>query len=378
MEQNKKKIVRKTMTLGGRSLAIETGKLAPQANMAVRVQYEDTVVLATAVANEPRIDSDFFPLRVDYEEKLYAGGFIKSSRFMKREGRPRDEATIAARLIDHAIRPQFPKDFMDEVQVIVTVLSVSEGADPETLSLIAASAVLHASDIPWAGPLGTVRVGGKKDEGNNKVTKFVLNPVENGKEAPQLDLDLVLTGSKDKISAMEGEFNEVEEESFLKALAFGHKEIQKVAKFIDEFAREVGNKKYVYESQALPQNLINDITKLVGKEIKKMVFTPMEKLDRVDRYRDILEKIEAEFEGKYKKTDMKRAFDEIEKKMVQQLVLKDKKRPDGRGFEQVRPLNMEVGVLPRVHGSALFNRGITQRARFFCGGSQAFKRSGEA
>ncbi|MFH1896615.1 MAG: polyribonucleotide nucleotidyltransferase [bacterium] len=360
MESSKKKIVKKTMELGGRTLTLETGKLAPQANMAVRVQYDDTVVLATAVANEPRADSDFFPLRIDYEEKLYAGGFIKSSRFMKREGRPRDEATISARLIDHAVRPQFPKDFMDEVQVVVTVLSVSEKADPVTLSLIAASAALSASNIPWGGPLGSVRVGGKKDEGGNKVSQFTLNPAENGEEAPKLDLDLVLTGTANKISAMEGEFHEVEEDSFLKALKFGHPHIKEIASFIEEFSKEVGHKKYVYESQALPKEIMGDITKFIGEDIKKMITTPMEKLDRVDAYRDIMAKIEAEFEGKYKKTDMKRAFDEIEKKMVRKLILEDKKRPDGRDFETVRPLSMEVGVLPRVHGSALFSRGITQ------------------
>lgn len=350
-------IVTKQMELGGRTLTLETGLFAPQANMSVKAQYGETVVMANVVANEPREGTDFFPLRVDYEEKLYAGGFIKSSRFVKHEGKPTDQATIAARLIDHAVRPLFPKDFMDEVQLTVTVLSVSPEGDPETLAMIAASAALHASNIPWNGPSASIRLSGKKDE-QNKIREYTLNP-QNG-EVHEADFDLILTGLKNRILAMEGEFNEVSEESFLKALEKGSEHINQIADFIDQFAKTVGKTKYVYESQALSKDILSDVQRVAGNDIKQMVETPMNKLDRVDVYRDIQAKVETELEGKYKKTDMARALDETEKKMVRKLVMEDKKRPDGRKFNEVRPLFMQVGVLPRVHGSAIFQRGLTQ------------------
>ena len=345
------KPIKKETEFAGRKLSLETGRLAPQANLSITARYGDTVILATAVANEAKEEIDYFPLRVDYEEKLYAGGFIKTSRFVKREGRPSDEATITSRLIDHAIRPLFPSDFMESVQVIVTVLSVDDESDPEFLAMVAASAVLHASDIPWNGPMGTARIG-KKDG------QLTLNP--NYSDIDDLDFNLIISFVGDRILAMEGDFNQVPEKALKEAIELGHEETKSIISLIKDFAAAVGKKKYEYESQALSKELLKDVSDLAGKRIEEMVKTPMDKLDMVDVKTALLEEVHKEFEGKYKKADMNRAVNEVEKSLVRKLILKDKKRPDGRKIDEIRSLDMAVGILPRTHGSGLFARGVTQ------------------
>jgi len=346
-------IIKKEIDFAGRKLSLETGKLAPQANMSVLARMGETVVLATAVANEPRDNIDYFPLRVDYEEKLYAGGIIRGSRWVKREGRPTDEATVNSRLIDHAIRPLFPKDFMEDIQVIVTVLSIDKESDPQILSFIAASAVLHASDIPWTGPVAAVRLGLKDDS-------FVVNPPVNSNGEEDAELDMVISSIGGKVLAIEAEGNEVPEEKLIEGLKFCQEPLAQLAEFIDDFAKAVGKKKYDYESSALPEEMLNSITEFAGEKIKKIVSTPLEKVDFVDAYQDLLEEVYAKFEGKYTKSDMKRAIDEVEKKEIQKLIMEEGKRVDGRGLDEVRSIEIEAGILPRPHGSVFFARGITQ------------------
>lgn len=348
---SKQKIVKKEMDLAGRKLSLETGLYAPQTNRAVFARYGDTVVLATVVANEPSMEPDFFPLRVDYEERLYAGGFIKTSRFVKREGQPSEQATIAGRLIDHAIRPLFPKDFMDEVQVVVTILSVDKESDPEILGLIAASAALTSSDVPFAGPCATVRVGLK--EGN-----FILNPGNGDLEGS--DLDIVVSVLKDRVLAMEAKVNNLPEEKIVGAVDFAIKEAQPVLKFINEFAKEVGAEKYAYAPHGLDNELIEDIRKESEETLKKMVATPLDKVDWVDAYQDLKQKVYEAFEGKYARAKMDQALNYVEKKVLRKLVLEEKKRPDGRKLAELRPIEIQLSVLPRTHGSAFFARGITQ------------------
>lgn len=351
------KIIRKEMTFAGRTLSLETGRLAFQANQAVLARYGDTVILATVVANKPQGEYDYFPLRVDFEEKLYAGGFIKSSRFIKRETKPTDEATVAARLIDHAVRPLFPKDFMDEVQVITTALSVEPEGDPELVSLIAASAALSASDVPWHGPLGSVRV--VLENGT-----FVLNPAlpasSKENEGDPFDLDLVISYLGDRVVAIEGEAKIVPEEKLLEALTFGGEQVQPLLTFLRDFAQEVGRGKYVYEPEVLAPELIAEVRKLAGERIQKMLATPLDKLDYVDFQTKLKEDTYAHFEGKYNRVKLDEALACLEKESVRHLIMEEGKRPDGRKLNELRPISAEVGILPRTHGSALFVRGLTQ------------------
>ncbi len=343
---------------------METGKLAPQANQAVLARMGETVVLATAVANEPREGIDYFPLRVDYEEKLYAGGHIKGSRWVKREGRPTDEATVTARLIDHTIRPLFPKDYHEDVQVIVTVLSIDDENDPQILALLAASSALHASDIPWAGPVSAVRLGLKEDN-------FIINPPVNGED--DLDLNAVVSSVDSKIQAIEAEGREISEEKFIEGLEFCQEPLAKLHDFINDFAKAVDNEKLEYESTALDKDLLQDVTDFTEEKVRKIVTTPMDKIDFVDTRNDLLEEVYAKFEGKYAKTDMKRAVDEVEKKQIRRLIFEEGKRVDGRGIDDIRPIEIHPGFLPRTHGSAFFARGMTQALSIVTLGSSSLE-----
>ena len=344
-----KKIVTKEIPFNGSILKLETGIYAPQANMAVLATLGETVVLATVVCNEPQADLDYFPLRVDYEEKLYAGGFIKTSRFIKREGRPTDEATITARLIDHAIRPLFPKDFMNDTQVIVTVLSLDEDHNCDVLSMIAASAVLTASDVPFAGPFASVRVGLKDG-------KFVTNP--SIQKEGDMDFNMVLSGLKGKVLACEAEAKEIEDKKIYEAFEYGLFQMEPIFDLINDFSKEVGTKKMEYKSFALEKALIEDVKDFVLKDVKKLIASKY--TDRVDQTLDLEEKLYEKYEGKHSKSNMKKALEYIEKEATQELILKDGKRPDGRKFDEIRDLSAKIGVLPRTHGSGFFQRGLTQ------------------
>ncbi len=349
-------IVRKEIEFAGRRLVLEAGKLAGQANMAVQVTYGDSVVLTTAVSGGLNKDLDYFPLSVNYEERLYAGGLIKSSRFIKREGRATDEAVIIRRLIDHAIRPLFPEGFKDEVQVVNTVLSLDPSADPRFLSMIGTSASLHASDIPWEGPMVTALVGYINDE-------YVLNPSREQLEESDLDLVISFVGKDLRYLAMEAAANLLPEETILGAIEFARNRLGPVLELIEEFARELNPEgtKYEYESQILPEELLEDVRAVIEPRVEDLLYRNITKKHEFNALREeILEEVYSKFEGKYKKADMARSFEEIEKEVLQRNIVLHEKRPDGRGIKEVRPISCEVSLLPRTHGSALFNRGVTQ------------------
>lgn len=347
-------IIRKELDLAGTKLVLETGELAAQAAGAVKASFGETVVLATAVAQKASADVDFFPLTVDYQERLYAGGKISTSRFIKREGRPSEEAVLTARLIDRSIRPLFPKDYQAEVQVIITVLSVDGENDPDIVSLIAASSALSCSDIPWNGPIAGLRIG--KQNGG-----FLLNPKEDEKSFSTLDL--VLVSTKEEIVMIEATGPQVDEESIVAAVNFGLAEGKKVIRLIEELAHEVGRDKQKYTPDKLSAPKEKAVKDFIGSHLIKELANPTIAQDE-NWFSQSLEKLEKEF--------LKEAEKEITSKILSEILdgevadflrkrtLTDKKRIDGRGPNDIRPISIKVGILPRTHGSALFQRGATQ------------------
>lgn len=350
------KIVKKETTFAGRKLILETGELALRANMSVKATYGDTVVLATVVSAPALPDSDFLPLTVNYEEKLYSSGSIKSSRFMKRDGKSTDDAVIAQRAIDHAIRPLFPKDYMDQVQVIATVLSLDETSDPEFLSMVATSAALRASDIPCYGPMSTARVGIMNNE-------LVLSPAMSEMH-DEADLHMIVSfsGREKKFLAVEAGANIIPEDKILEAINFARDNVDPLISLVEEFAEEVnpGIKKYEYVSQALSEDVLNAVAEVAKEKVEDLVRQNLPKSEVKSKYDEILEELFSKFEGTYKKIDLVRAFEGLEKKAIRSLVLKENKRIDGRGENDIRPISSKIGILPRTHGSALFTRGTTQ------------------
>lgn len=325
--------------------------MAEQAGGAVLAQYGETVVLAAVCSSAARDDVDFFPLTVEYAERLYAGGRISSSRFIKREGRPSDAATLSARIIDRSIRPYFPKDFYNEVQVIVTVLSIDEQNDPDILAIIATSAALAISEIPWKGPVGGVRMGLSTDG------QFLVNPMAEAKEASRLEL--TLSGSKEAVSMVEAGAKEITEAEMLQAMAEGHKVIQSVVTLIEDFVGKVGKPKASYEAKGVDEALAAEITKYVDEHIGTSLLTP-DKMSREDAVSDFSKEVFAQFADRATNREMSDVVDKAIKKQIRTMILKDKVRVDGRKPNEVRPIWTQVGVLPRTHGSALFTRGQTQ------------------
>ena len=341
------------MQLGSEILVLETGKLAPQANCAVLASLGGTVVLATVVAIPSTEEPNFFPLRVDYEEKLYAGGLIKSSRFIKREGRPSDEAIIAGRLIDHAIRPLFPKDYMDDTQVIVTVLQIDSKNNPELLGLIAANAALASSDIPFNGPSGSIQVGIDSED------KSVFFPFQQDIENLKANLTVSFLEGK-KVLAMEGDFHQIPEEKLFELMTEAEPHATEIIKFINEFVKEAGVKKYEYKSFKVDESILAEIKGFAYDKIRAMIEKASEKMDFNDQWNLLQTETFKIFEGKFTKSIMIRCLEELQQDVVRKLIIEDKKRPDGRGLDEIRPLSAEVGLLSRTHGSAVFNRGLTQ------------------
>ncbi|GIW69478.1 MAG: polyribonucleotide nucleotidyltransferase [Patescibacteria group bacterium] len=350
------KIVRKETSFAGRKLVLETGELAMQSDMAVKASYGDTVVLATVVHSAPLPDVDFFPLTVNYEEKLYASGTIKSSRFVKRDGKATDEAVISKRLIDHAIRPLFPKEYMDEVQVVVTILSLDVDADPEFTSMVAVSAALSASEIPWDGPMVSVRVG--KVNGN-----YILNPSSLVLQTEsKLNMMVSFVGEQKKFLAVEAEAHIVPEDEIFGAINYARDNSDALFSFIKEFAREVNPDSivYPYEPKVLSPELVSDVSAIAKETIEKIIRMEFDKTELKEKREEMQGKVFTELEGKYKKADMLLALEELEKKSIQHLILEEGKRPDGRGVKDIREITCQIGLLPRTHGSALFTRGVTQ------------------
>uniref|UniRef100_A0A831YYS9 Polyribonucleotide nucleotidyltransferase n=1 Tax=candidate division WWE3 bacterium TaxID=2053526 RepID=A0A831YYS9_UNCKA len=350
------KVIKKEIEFGGRILSLEYGELAGQANGSVLARYGDTVVLATATSDKAKEDLGYFPLSVEYVERLYAGGIIKGSRFVKREGRPSDEAVISGRLIDRSIRPLFPKDYLDEVQVVITVLSVDRENDPAVLGVIGASAALACSDIPWEGPIGAVRLGRVAADG--KVPELRLNPVAG--EIAVSDLDLIVSGKTDEIVMVEGGASEVSEEEILKAIEFAQGHISPVTKLISDLAEEIGIAKREVEVDPQVRHMMEDLRGFALAPLKGIVEEATNKEEFNERLAELSEKVFKEFEGTYQKVGMATGLGELKKEAVRELLIKDGKRTDGRKFDEVRPLHIRVGVLPRTHGSAIFQRGETQ------------------
>jgi len=336
------KIVSNKIEIGGRTLKLTVGRVAEQANMAVLASYGETCVLVTVVASQPRPDLGYFPLNVEYMEKLYAGGRIKGSRWVKREGRPSDEAILAGRLIDRSIRPLFPKGYNNEVQVTITVLSVDGENDPVVLASLATSAALTFSDIPWQGPITTVAVGLKDDH-------YSVNPVSLEKEIS--DLDLVVSGTSERAIMIEAKANQVDEEKMAGAIDFAQKEIGKLVEFIEKMAKQVGKKKAAFRYKE-DTKLADKVHKLAKKSIEDSLGGGGDNFKELEKA--IVEQLPEESEKA-----VKEAFSTLFKKIVRAQLLAGK-RPDGRKIGEVRPLNIEVGVLPRTHGSAIFSRGKTQ------------------
>ena len=336
--------------IGGRALTIETGRLAGQANGAVTVQYGETVVLATAVAaREPRPDVDFFPLTVDYEERLYAAGKIPGG-FFKREGRPAERAILTCRLTDRPIRPLFPKGFRNDVQVIVTVLSADQENEPDILSIIGASAALTISDIPFEGPVGAVKVGYIGG-------KLVINPLAS--QMPESQLDLTIAGSRDAVVMVEAGANQVPEDVLLEAIRDGHTAIQELVKVQDEMRAALGKEKFSFSVHEISSELRESIEKIVGDRIQTVVYHQDKQVREAERKRLIREVVAALGEGTRDK-DVAQVIEDMEFNVVRSGILDDGKRPDGRDLTTIRPLSCDVGVLPRTHGSGLFQRGQTQ------------------
>ncbi|MBE8848616.1 polyribonucleotide nucleotidyltransferase [Enterococcus durans] len=344
-------------TWGGRPLQIEVGQLAKQANGAVLVRYGDTVVLSAAVASKEAKDTDFFPLTINYEEKMYAAGKIPGG-FIKREGRPSTEATLTARLIDRPIRPMFADGFRNEVQVTNIVMSVETDCSPAMAAMLGSSLALSISDIPFDGPIAGVEVGRVNGE-------YVLNPTV--EQAEQTDIELTVAGTKQAINMVESGAKEVSEEDMLGALLFGFDAIKELVAFQEEIVQAVGKEKMEVSLLQVDAGLKKEIFDASYGTMKTAVMTE-EKLAREDNIEqvkiDIREAYAEKFAGHEEEDhllkEVKQITEDLEKDVVRELITIDKIRPDGRKLDEIRPLSSETGLLPRVHGSGLFTRGQTQ------------------
>src|SRR3990172_2810146 len=311
------KIVSKSVEIGSRTLTLEVGRSAQQATSAVLARYGDTIVIATVVASRKESNHDYFPLTVEYVERLYAGGRIKGSRWVKREGRPSDDAILKARLIDRSIRPLFNQNYKHDIQIIITVLSVDGENEPDILGIIATSAALAISPIPWNGPIGSVRVGYVPSP--NGESGFFLNP--GLKELAFSELDLVVSATKEKVIMLEAGANQIKEETFISGIAFAREE-----------TKEIGN----------------------------LILARVSKEQEGDELTVLSDSIAQVYAEKYDRGDIEKAIDQLFKEQIRQDILKNKKRADGRKPEDIREISGEVGLLPRTHGSAMFRRGQTQ------------------
>jgi len=341
-------------TVGGRPLTFETGKLASQAGGAVTVQFGDSVVFAAAtMGNEPRVGQDFFPLTVEYEERMYAGGRIPGS-FFRREGRPGSDAILISRLTDRPLRPLFNEDIRNEVQVIMFSLSADWENPLDVLAINAASCALMISDIPWGGPVGAVRVGRVNGE-------FILNPTYS--QIDESDLDLRIAGTADAILMVESGSNEIDEESVIAALQFGHEAIQPIVETQLQMAKEIGKTKREVPLFSLDETLVEKVYNRIADEINQALDAPHTKHELQDAIDELKSNVIDEYtdpEDAEEIAAYKEAFEETYKRVVRSRILNQNKRPDGRSLTEIRPIWCEVGVSPRAHGSGLFTRGETQ------------------
>ncbi|MFK4340011.1 MULTISPECIES: polyribonucleotide nucleotidyltransferase [unclassified Paenibacillus] len=342
------------MQLGGRKLVLETGRLAKQANAAVKVSYGETVVLCTVTASNAPKDLDFFPLTVNYEERLYAVGKIPGG-FIKREGRPSQKAILSSRLTDRPIRPLFPEGFRNDVQVLNLVMSVDQDCEPEIAAMIGTSAALSISDVPFNGPIGGVAVG--RVDG-----QFVINPDIAQQNAS--DLYLVVAGTKDAIMMVEAEGNEIPEEVMLEAIMFGHDEIKNIVAVIEQLVQVAGKEKMQVKLHAVDEKVNSEVRAYAAERLVEAVKI-IEKHARQEAIDAVNEETVAHFEAQYIETpellkDVSEVLYDIVKEEVRRLITHDKVRPDGRKLDEIRPIESDTSILPRTHGSGLFTRGQTQ------------------
>lgn len=341
-----------TMDLAGRTLRIDIGRVAAQANGAALMHYGDTVVLCTATASDkPREGIDFFPLSVEYEEKLYAVGKIPGG-FNKREGKASENAILTSRVIDRPMRPLFPKDYRNDVTLNNLVMSVDPQCRPELVAMLGSAIATSISDIPFAGPCATTQVGMIDGQ-------FVINPTQ--EEWKNGDLNLTVASTSEKVIMIEAGANEIPEDKMIEAIYMAHEVNQSIIAFINEIVAEVGKEKHQYTSCAVPDELFAAIRELVPPEkMEEAVFTDVKQV-REENIKEITEQLEEAFAEKEEWLEvLGEAIYQYQKKTVRKMILKDHKRPDGRAIDQIRPLAAEIDLIPRVHGSAMFTRGQTQ------------------
>ena len=351
------KITTKTADIDGRTLSFEVGRYAQQASSAVVGRLGDTMVLVTVVEGKQRADIDYFPLSVEYAEKLYAGGRIKGSRWVKREGKASDEAVLKGRLIDRSIRPLFPKNYKNDVQVVITILSVDGENDPDVLAINTVSAALAISPLPWKGPVVGLRVGYVNSTAE-KEAAYLINPTF--AEMDLSELDLVISQTREKTLMLEAGANQVSEDVFMEAVKQTRIARDIIMKTIDDLVNEVGQEKKVIEEEKINEELQKEIEKKYAKIVDGLVTKVASKEGQGDDLGNLAEEITKSYEDKYTKDEIFHLLDKLFKKAVRNRVLKENSRADGRGLKEVRPIEIETGVLPRTHGSAMFKRGQTQ------------------
>ncbi|MFQ5712455.1 MAG: polyribonucleotide nucleotidyltransferase [Candidatus Scalinduaceae bacterium] len=340
-------------TIGKNVLSIETGEVSKQADGAVIVRYGDTVVLVAAVCGESRGDGGFLPLTVDYREKTYAAGKFPGG-FYKRESRPTNKEILTMRMTDRPMRPLFPEGYSNEVQIMAAVLSADKENDPDVIAMVGASAAVAVSCIPFNGPTGSVRVGLIKDE-------FVINPKSS--ELEMSDLNLVVSGTEDAVIMVEASGKEISEDKFVDAIMFGFTEIKKIVQMQKDLASELGKEKQEYEIPTIDAPLLDDIKAKAYEEIKEKsrVIGKMARKKALKEVRDrLIEEYCTDTDDEDREEKVKTIFGELVEQVVQEQIIKENKRIDGRGLKDIRPITCEVGFLPRTHGSALFTRGETQ------------------
>ncbi len=350
------KIIQKSVEISGRTLTLEVGRFAEQASAAVLARYGDTMVLATVTASSKETTLDYFPLSVEYVERLYAGGRIKGSRWVKREGRPSDDAVLAGRVIDRSIRPLFPKTFKRDVQVVITVLSVDGENDPDVLGLVATSAAIAISPIPWNGPVSAVRMGYVKADG--KGASLLVNPRIAEQELS--DFDFVVSSTKDKTVMLEGGFCETPEAVVYEAVIRAKEENAKIIDCIMELVEAVGKPKMPVPAAGSIEELKTKILADYAREMEEVFGKHAAKESGSEEIVVLAQTIVAAYQNQWNLKDVETALDTLFKKKVRQNILEKGKRVDGRKLDEIRPIDIEVGILPRTHGSAMFKRGQTQ------------------
>ncbi|MCX7881548.1 MAG: polyribonucleotide nucleotidyltransferase, partial [Patescibacteria group bacterium] len=350
------KIAEESIIINEQKLTLQTGKLAQAATTSVFGRLGDTCVLVTITTGEEREDIDYLPLQVEYVEKLYAGGKIKGSRWVKREGRPSDEAILKARLIDRSIRPLFPKNYHREIQIIITLLSVDGVNSPEILAAITTSAALHLSPIPWQGPVATLRLGYIQDNGKGT---FLINPTED--EQTYSVLDLIVSSTKEKVVMIEAKAEEIEETVMNEGIKKIKEFNKKIIDFIEKLREKAGKIKEVVKEDEVDEKIVQLIKKDYQKNLDKIILKKAEKkFDNGEELKLFVDEILEKYQNEFDKKKVLKTINYLIRERIRDNIWKLKKRVDNRKIDQVRDIKVKISVLPRTHGSAIFQRGDTQ------------------